>query len=424
MEAWMHEQTLAVHAGYERDKQGTMAVPIYQTTAYAFRDTEHAADLFALKEVGNIYTRLMNPTTDVFEKRFAALEDGAAAVGTASGMAAIFYAVANAAEAGDNILVAKQVYGGTTTLSGHTIKRFGIETRYFDVTNPSEIELLADEKTKIIIFESITNPSIDVADIESIVAIADKYGILTCVDNTVATPILCKPLSYGVDIVVHSTSKYTTGQGLALGGIIVERKGLVGKIKGNRRYAHFNEPDASYHGLVYTDQPLPLFTLRVRLALLRDLGGAPSPFNSWLHIQGLETLPLRMRQHSNSALAVAEFLESHPKVKKVNYPGLKSSPHYVLAQKYFKNGMASGLLSFEVESREEAQKIADATNIFSVVTNIGDSKSIITHPASTTHQQLSAQELVDAGVPGGLIRLSIGLEDTEDLIADLKRALK
>ena len=420
----MQEQTLAIHAGYEKDAMGTMAVPIYQTTAYEFRDTEHAANLFALKELGNIYTRLMNPTTDVFEKRFAALEGGAAAIGTASGMAAIFYAIANVAEAGDNIVVAKQVYGGTTTLTGHTLKRFGIETRYFDVTAPDEIEGLVDEKTKLILFESITNPSIDVSDINAIVAIADRHGILTCVDNTVATPILCKPLAYGADLSVHSTSKYTTGQGLALGGIVVERKDLVEKIKGNGRYAHFNEPDASYHGLVYSDLPLPLFTLRVRLALLRDLGGAPSPFNSWLHIQGLEHLPLRMKQHSLSALAVAEFLEAHPSVKKVNYPGLQSSPHHALIKKYFKEGMASGLLSFEVEGRETAQKIADSVDIFSVVTNIGDSKSIITHPASTTHQQLSAQELIDAGVPGGLIRLSVGLEDTRDLIADLEQALE
>lgn len=419
----MHEQTLAVHAGYEKDAQGTMAVPIYQSTAYEFRDTEHAANLFALKELGNIYTRLMNPTTDVFEKRFAALEGGVAAIGTASGMSAIFYAIANVAEAGDNIIVAKQVYGGTTTLTGHTIKRFGIETRYFDVRNPSEIETLIDERTKIILFESITNPSIDVADFDAIVAIADKHGILTCVDNTVATPVLCKPIEHGVDLCVHSTSKYTTGQGLALGGMIVERDNLVEKIKGNARYDHFNTPDASYHGLVYSEVPLPIFTLRVRLALLRDLGGAPSPFNSWLHIQGLETLPLRMRQHSSSALAIAEFLEAHPKVKKVNYPGLKSSDQNALVQKYFKEGMASGLLSFEVESKELAQSIADATEIFAVVVNIGDSKSIITHPASTTHQQLSAKELEEAGVPGGLVRLSVGIEDTQDLIDDLAKAL-
>jgi len=418
----MNEQTLAVHAGYEKDSMGTMAVPLYMTTAYEFRDTEHAANLFALKELGNIYTRLMNPTTDVFEKRFAAIEGGVAAVGTASGMAATFYAIANVAEAGDNIIVAKQVYGGTTTLTGHTIKRFGIETRYFDVRNPSEIEALVDDKTKIILFESITNPSIDVADFDAIVAIANKYDIITCVDNTVGTPILCKPFDFGVDITVHSASKYTTGQGLAIGGVIVERHDLVEKIKGNPRYAHFNEPDESYHGLVYSDVPLPLFTLRVRLALLRDLGAAPSPFNSWLYIQGLETLPLRIKQHSSSALAIAEYLEAHPKVSKVNYPGLKSDANYALGEKYFKGGH-SGLLSFEVADKETAQKIADSTDIFSLVVNIGDSKSIITHPASTTHQQLSEQELVDAGVPGGLVRLSVGIEDTQDLIDDLAKAL-
>lgn len=418
----MNEQTLAIHAGYEKDAQGTMAVPIYQSTAYEFRNTEHAANLFALKELGNIYTRLMNPTTDVFEKRFNALEKGAGAVGTASGMAAIFYAIANVAEAGDNIIVASQVYGGTTTLTGHTLKRFGIETRYFNVNNPSEIESLIDEKTKIILFESITNPSIDVADFDAIVAIAQKHQIISCVDNTVATPILCKPLTLGCDIVVHSASKYTTGQGLAIGGIIVEREGLVDLIKGNPRYTHFNEPDASYHGLVYSDLPLPLFTLRVRLALLRDLGAAPSPFNSWLYIQGIETLPLRMKQHSSNALEIAKYLETHPKVKSVNYPGLESNANHTLAKKYFSKG-ASGLLSFEVESKEMAQNIADKTEIFKVVVNIGDSKSIITHPASTTHQQLSAQELIDCGIPAGLIRLSVGLEDSEDLIADLEQAL-
>ena len=418
----MNEQTLAIHAGYEKDTQKTMAVPIYQSTAYEFRDAKHAADLFELKELGNIYTRLMNPTTDVFEKRFATLEKGVAAAGTSSGMSAIFYAIANVAEAGDNIIVAKQVYGGTTTLTGHTIKRFGIETRYFDINNPDELEELIDEKSKLILFESITNPSIDVADFDKIVAIANKHNILTCVDNTVATPILCNPISFGCDVVVHSASKYTTGQGLAIGGIVVERENLVEKIKDNPRYAHFNEPDASYHGLIYSDLSLPLFTLRIRLSLLRDLGAAPSPFNSWLYIQGLETLPLRMRQHSSSALAIAKYLEQHPKVKKVNYPGLSSNSNYEIAQKYFPKGQ-SGLLSFEVETLKEAKKIANSTKIFKLVVNIGDSKSIITHPASTTHQQLSAQELIDAGIPAGLIRLSVGLEDSDDLIADLAQAL-
>ena len=420
----MTTQTKALHSGYDKDSQSTMAVPIYQTTAYEFRDTQHAANLFALKELGNIYTRLNNPTTDVFEKRMAELEGGEAALATSSGMSAIFYAFANVAEAGDNIVCASQLYGGSLTQTAHTLKRFGIEARFFDVHNPSEIEKLVDEKTKAIFFESLTNPSIDVADIEAITAIAQKHKIITIVDNTVATPVICKPFEHGVDVVVHSASKYTTGQGLAIGGILVERKGLVELIKENPRYAHFNQPDASYHGLVYVDVPLPIFTLRARLSLLRDLGAVVSPFNSWLFIQGLETLHLRMKEHSNNALAVAEFLEAHPKVKKVNYPALPSNSNYKMAQKYFKNGMSSGLLSFEVSSFEEAKKIVDTTKLFSLVVNIGDSKSIITHPASTTHQQLNEQELASCGVPSGMIRLSIGLEDSSDLIADLAQALE
>ncbi len=419
----MQDQTKLLHVGYERDAQHAMEVPIYQTTAYEFRDAQHAADLFELKELGNIYTRLMNPTTDVFEKRFAALEGGAAAIATASGMAAIFYTIANVAEAGDNIICASKLYGGTVTLTGHTIRRFGIEARYFDVHRPKELEALIDDRTKLILFESITNPSIDVPDFEGIVRIADAHGIMTAVDNTVATPIHCKPFELGCDISIHSASKYTTGQGLAIGGIVAERNDLVDKIKGNPRYAHFNEPDASYHGLVYTDIPLPPFSLRMRLALLRDLGAAPSPFNSWLFIQGLEHLPLRMKQHSASALEIARFLEAHPKVKKVNYPGLQSDINYPYAQKYIHGG-CSGLLSFEVEGYEEALHILDRTELFTLVVNIGDSKSIITHPASTTHQQLSPAELEAAGVPAGLIRLSIGLEETSDLIADLTQALE
>ncbi len=419
----MDIRTRAIHYGYDKDTQGTMAVPIYQTTAYEFRDVEHAAALFSLKELGNIYTRLNNPTTDVLEKRFASVEGGAAALATSSGMAAIFYAFANVAEAGDNIVCASQLYGGSLTQISHTLKRFGIEARFFDVHNPSEIETLVDDKTKAIFFESLTNPSIDVADIDAIVEIAKKYKIITIVDNTVATPILCRPLERGVDVVVHSTSKYTTGQGLAIGGIIVERENLAELLKANPRYSHFNEPDASYHGLVYVDVPLPPFCLRARLSLLRDLGAVQSPFNSWLFIQGLETLPLRMREHSNSALKVAQFLENHPRVKRVNYPGLESNKNYKNAQKYFDNSMSSGLLSFEVESFEEAKSIVDKTELFSLVVNIGDSKSIITHPASTTHQQLNESELNACGVPAGLVRLSIGLESSDDLIADLVRAL-
>jgi O-acetylhomoserine (thiol)-lyase len=401
-----------------------MAVPIYQTTAYEFRDVNHAADLFSLKEIGNIYTRLNNPTTDVFEKRFTELEGGEAAIASASGMSAIFFAIVNAAEAGDNIICAKQLYGGSLTQSVHTLKRFGIESRFFDVHNPQEIIDLIDNKTKVIFFESLTNPSIDVADIEAITTIANKYGILSIVDNTVATPIICRPFEYGVDIIVHSTSKYTGGQGLALGGIMVERKNLVQKLENNKRYSHFNEPDESYHGLIYVDAKLPPYTLRARLSLLRDLGATIAPFNSWLFIQGIETFTLRMKEHSKNALALAKFLEAHPKVKKVNYPGLQSNANYNNAQKYFKDSMASGLLSFEVENLEVATKIVNATKLYSLVVNIGDSKSIITHPASTTHQQLSQEELIACGVPSGLIRISCGLESSDDLIADIQQAIE
>lgn len=420
----MDLQTKALHSGYEKGSQGTMAVPIYMSTAYEFRDVEHAANLFSLKELGNIYTRLNNPTTDVFEKRFAEMEGGAAAIATSSGMSATFFAIANSAEAGDNIICAKQLYGGSLTLTGHTLKRFGIEARFFDVHNPESIEALIDDKTKVIFFESLTNPSIDVADIEAITSIANKHGILTIVDNTVATPVLCRPFEFGADITVHSASKYTTGQGLAIGGILVERKELVEKLRGNPRYAHFNEPDASYHGLIYVDIPLPPFTLRTRLALLRDIGAVSSPFNSWLFIQGLEHLSLRMREHSANALKLATYLESHPKVTKVNYPGLKSNSNYAMSQKYFTDGACSGLLSFEVSSLEIATKIVNATELYSLVVNIGDSKSIITHPASTTHQQLSEDELIACGVLPGLIRISCGLESANDLIADIKQALE
>ncbi|MCW9067187.1 MAG: aminotransferase class I/II-fold pyridoxal phosphate-dependent enzyme, partial [Sulfurimonas sp.] len=333
-------------------------------------------------------------------------------------------AIANAAESGDNIVCARQLYGGSLTQTAHTLKRFGIQARFFDVHKPEQINNLVDDKTKVIFFESLTNPSIDVADIEAITKIANKHGILTVVDNTVATPVLCRPFEFGADITVHSASKYTTGQGLAIGGILVERKGLVEKLKANPRYAHFNEPDASYHGLVYVDVPLPPFTLRARLSLLRDLGAVVSPFNSWLFIQGIETLSLRMREHSKNALELAEFLESHPKVKKVNYPGLKSNSNYENAQKYFDDGACSGLLSFEVDTLQEAIKIVDATELYSLVVNIGDSKSIITHPASTTHQQLNEEELNACGVPAGLIRISCGLESSADLIADIKQALE
>ncbi|MGE4295280.1 MAG: O-acetylhomoserine aminocarboxypropyltransferase/cysteine synthase family protein [Campylobacterales bacterium] len=419
----MNPETLALHAGYEMDSQGTMAVPIYQSTAFEFGSAETAANRFALKEFGNIYTRLSNPTTDVLEKRFAQVEGGAAALATSSGMAAIFYAIANLAGAGDNILVSTKLYGGTLTLVGHTLKRFGIEARAFDAKNPQSMESLIDQNTKAILFESVSNPSIDLPDVEGIVNIGSSYKIVTVCDNTVATPFLFRPFEWGIDVSVHSLSKYTTGQGLAIGGILVEREGLNALLKGNERYPHFNEPDASYHGLVYADLPLPAFCIRARLSLARDIGAVPQPFASWLFIQGLETLSIRMARHSETALKVAQFLKKHPKVKAVKYPGLEGDENHALAKKYLRGGF-SGLLSFDVGDFEIAKGMMNKTKLFSRVVNIGDSKSIITHSASTTHQQLSKAELAACGVGEGLIRLSIGLEAAEDLIADLEAAMK
>ena len=421
----MQKDTIAIHTGYDKKSgNGEMAIPISQTTAYAFRDAEHAANLFALKELGPIYTRLNNPTNDILEQRYAQLENGAAALVTASGASAIFYAIANVAEAGDNILISDKLYGGSVTLFHFTLKRFGISVKVFNSDDASNLEDLIDDKTKAIFFESLSNPQIAIPAIEKIVEVGKKYGIITICDNTVATAYLFNPISWGVDVVVHSTSKYTSGNGTALGGVIIERDNLAEFfIKNSVRYPHFSTPDASYHGLVYTDVPLPNFCLRARLSLLRDIGATAAPFNTWLLIQSLETLSLRVEKHSQNAQKVAEFLKSHKKVKNVSYPGLKDDKYYAKAQKYFKNGLASGLISFEVESFDEAKRVIDSAKLFSVVVNIGDSKSLIVHPASTTHSQMSPEELKKAGVNPVTIRLSIGLEDTADLIEDLNQAL-
>ncbi len=419
----MTQETLALHHGYDKQAFGTMSVPIYQTTAYDFETAETAADRFALRELGPIYTRLNNPTTDVLEARIAALENGEAGIATASGQAAIFYAIANLAEVGDNIIVAKKVYGGATTLLTHTLKRFGITAKVFDSDTAEDLEALIDEKTKAIFFETLSNPQIAIPNLDKIVEIARKYNIISVADNTVATPILLQPLTHGVDVVVHSASKYISGQGSAIGGLIVEAKGLNAKLIDNPRYPQFNEPDESYHGLVYATLPFPIFTLRVRLSLIRDIGATIAPFNSWLLIQGIETLSVRIKEHSRNAYKVAKFLSTHPKVKNVSYPALESDPLHVRAKQYFKDGLTSGLLNFEVESFEKAKHILNTTKLFSVVVNIGDSKSIITHPASTTHQQVPVAELEKIGVKAGVIRLSIGLENADDLIEDLKIAL-
>ena len=421
----MEKETIALHAGYDKKEgYGSMSVPIAQTTAYAFRDSEHAANLFALKELGPIYTRLNNPTTGVLEERFAQLEGGAAALCVSSGQSAIFYAIINVAVAGDNIVISDKLYGGAVTLLTHTIKRFGIEARIFKSDDASNLDELIDDKTRAVFFESLSNPQIAIADVEKIVEISQKRGVLTICDNTVATAALFNPIKWGVDVVVHSTSKYTSGQGTVIGGIIVERDNLAQFFKDNaNRYPDFVNPDPSYHGLVYVDVPLPNFTLRARLALARDIGAVQSPHNSWLLIQTLETLSLRVEKHSSNALVVAKFLESHDKVKKVSYPGLKADKYYDKAQKYFLDGQSSGLISFEVDSYEEAKRVIDSTKLFSVVVNIGDSKSLITHPASTTHSQMNEEELLNAGINPVTVRLSIGLENTADLIKDLNQAL-
>ncbi len=422
----MKKKTQALHVGYDKQSyNGEMSLPISQTTAYAFRDSQHAADLFSLKELGPIYTRLTNPTTDVFEQRFAAIEGGVAALALASGQSAIFFSIVNVAQAGDNILISDKLYGGAVTLLGFTLKRFGITAKVFSGENPDDLENQIDGDTKAIFFEALSNPQVAVADIEAIVKIGKKHGIVTICDNTVSSAALCNPIEWGVDIVMHSTSKYTNGQGTTIGGIIVEREGMNEFFKNNAsRYPLFSEPDDSYHGLIYMDLPIPCFTARARIGLLRDFGAVASPFNSWLLANTLETLDLRMVQHSNSALKVAKFLDSHPKVTNVNYPGLESDRGHERAMKYFKDGMSSGLMSFDVSNYDAAKSCINNVELFSIVTNIGDSKSLIVHPASTTHSQLSKDELQESGVLETTIRLSIGLEDSDDIIDDLKRALE
>ncbi|MEO1958345.1 MAG: aminotransferase class V-fold PLP-dependent enzyme [Nautiliaceae bacterium] len=415
----MKDATIALHYGYEKDKEKAMQVPIYMSTAYEYEDTDHAARLFNLEEEGNIYTRIGNPTTRVFEKRIMALERGVDALAVSSGMGAIYYSLANLVKSGDNIVISTKLYGGSITLSTQTLKNFGIEARFFDPQNPSSLEKVIDKKTRAILFESIANPSLVVADFDGIVKVADRFGVVTICDNTMATPYSVKPIELGVDVVVHSASKYIVGNGSAIGGVIVEGNGAKEKLE---NYAQFNSPDESYHGLVYLDKFDAPFIAKARLGLLRDFGAVLSPFNAWLFILGLETLHLRIERHSSSALKIAKFLEGHKKVKKVNYPFLQSDENYTLAKKYLKYG--GGILSFELGSYEEAKEFVKKLKIFSLVTNIADSKSLITHPASTTHQQLSKEELKNAGVPEGLVRLSIGLEDVDDLIEDLREALK
>ena len=404
--------------------QKSIDTPLYMTTAYDFGSAEFAASSFMLEQgTDNVYTRVGNPTNAALEEKISELEGGSGALATASGMSAITYAILNIAESGDNIIASNQLYGGTITLFSQTFKKLGIEVRFFDIDATEDISDLIDEKTKCIFFETISNPSIDLPDFESIITIANQHNLLTIVDNTVATPILCQPLLLGIDIVVHSASKYITGQGTAIGGLIIERKNLVQKIKDNSRYKYFNEPETSYHGLVFSDCPASsiLFTFRTRMIVLRDTGACMSPFNAWIFIQGLETLSLRIMEHSKNALKVAKWLSEQNIVKQVNYPLLETDANYTKATRYLSKG-ASGLVSFEVKDFKMAKSILDNVEIFSIVANIGDSKSIINHSASTTHQQLSKAELKKAGISEGLIRLSVGIEYCDDLIDDLKKS--
>lgn len=415
--------TLAVHAGQEIDPTTfSRAVPIYQTTSYGFRDTEHAANLFALKEPGNIYTRVINPTTDVFEKRIAALEGGVGALGVASGQAAITYSILNIAGAGDEIVSSASLYGGTYNLFAQTLNKLGITVKFVDPSDPDHFRQAITAKTKALYAETIGNPKGDVLDIEAVASIAHEHGIPLIVDNTFPSPYLLRPIEHGADIVVHSATKFIGGHGTSIGGVIVDS----GKFDWAAcdKFPGLTQPDPSYHGLVYTEAVgPPAYIIKARVQLLRDLGAALSPFNSFLLLQGLETLHLRLERHSSNALKAARFLEQHEDVEWVSYPGLESHPSHTLAQKYLPNGQGA-ILSFGIKGGAEAGKrLIHAVKLFSHLANVGDSKSLIIHPASTTHQQLSEQEQAAAGVTPGLIRLSIGTEAIDDILFDLEQAI-
>ena len=419
-----NKETLALHGAYNFDTQRSISVPIYQNTAYNFENLDQAAARFNLQELGNIYSRIGNPTSDVLGQRLANVEGGAFGIPVSSGMAACFYALVNLASSGDNVAYSNKIYGGTQTLISHTLKNFGIEAREFDIDDLDSLEKVIDQNTKAIFFESLSNPQIAIADIEKITQIAKKHKIATICDNTVATPFLLQPFKYGVDVVVHSLSKYVSGQGSALGGAIIERKDLNDLLKNNDRYKAFNTPDPSYHGLNLNTLDLPIFSIRIIITWLRDIGASLAPQNAWLLLQGLETLAVRIEKHSQNAEKVANFLNSHPDIKGVNYPTLASNAYHNLFKKYFDKNFASGLLSFEARDYEHARRICDKTQLFLLAANLGDSKSLIIHPASTTHSQLSEEELQKAGIKKTTVRLSIGLENSDDLIADLKQAIE
>ena len=417
-------ETLSLHAGQETADSATnaRAVPIYQTSSYVFDSPEHAADLFGLKQFGNIYTRIMNPTQDAFERRIAALEGGVGALATASGQSAETLAILNVAEAGDEIVSSASLYGGTYNLFHYTLPKLGITVRFVDSRNPENFRAAINDKTRAVFAETFGNPRLDTLDIRAVADIVHEYGVPLILDNTLPTPYLVQPLKHGADVVIHSATKFIGGHGTSIGGAIVDS----GKFDWtNGRFPSFTEPDPSYHGLRYVEALGPLaYIVKARVQLLRDLGPAIAPLNSWLFLQGLETLPLRMERHSKNALRVAEFLESHPAVGWVSYPGLASHPQYEIASRYHTNGYGA-ILGFGIKGGLEAGKqLIRHVELFSHLANVGDAKSLIIHPASTTHSQLAPDEQFETGVTPDFVRLSVGLETVEDLIDDLDQALK
>ncbi|HWL06857.1 MAG TPA: O-acetylhomoserine aminocarboxypropyltransferase/cysteine synthase [Planctomicrobium sp.] len=425
----MKRDTLCLHGGQTPDSAtNSRAVPIYQTTSFTFNDTGHAGRLFGLQEFGNVYTRIMNPTTDVFEQRVALLEGGSGALAVASGQAAETLAILNIAGTGQNIVSGSSLYGGTYNLFRHTLPKFGVTTKFVSVAETESFRSAIDENTRAIFVETIGNPRCDIPDFKAISEIAHEAGIPVIVDNTFASPYLCRPFEHGADIVVHSATKFIGGHGTSIAGVIVEKGDFPW---GNGKFPELTEPDPSYHGLKFfeTFGPMNLaYILKARTQLLRDIGPALSPFNAFLLLQGLETLHLRMPRHVENSQAVAEFLDSHPKVTQVYLPTLESHPSYHLAKKYLPEG-AGAVFGFELkgsspaDQREKGIKLIDNLKLFSLLANVGDSKSLVIHPASTTHQQLTTEEQVSAGVSPGFVRLSIGTEDKQDIIEDLKQAL-
>ena len=421
----MKLETLAIHAGFSHDPATrAVAVPIYQTTSFAFDDTQHGADLFDLKVAGNIYSRIMNPTNDVLEQRMAALEGGVGALAVASGMAAITYAIQTVAEAGDNIVSVAKLYGGTYNLLAHTLPRMGIRTRFAAHDDIAALEALIDERTKAVFCESIGNPAGNIVDIAALAEAAHRNGVPLIVDNTVATPVLCRPFEHGADIVVHSLTKYIGGHGTSIGGIVID-SGKFPWAEHKARFALLNTPDPSYHGVTYTEAFGPAaFIGRCRVVPLRNTGAALSPFNAFLILQGLETLALRMERHTENALKVARYLQAHEQVAWVKYAGLPDHPEHALAQRYT-GGKPASILSFGIKGGQAAgARFIDALQLVVRLVNIGDAKSLACHPASTTHRQLNDEELEKAGVPRDMVRLSIGIEHSDDIIADLAQALE